>query len=163
MVFESPFGPIEFTASVIERFHSNRQRHFWSCETGGQLFGRIEGDRTRVEWATGPGPGSRRGRYHFWPLRAEEQLEIRRMYRDGLHYLGDWHTHAERCPVPSRDDIEKITEIFGQSKHSLRAMVMVIVGTSELSTGLWVGIANTDGVRRIGQANGDAGEWGRSD
>lgn len=106
------------------------------------------GDRTRaLIWAlrntfspaTLTKGKSKRSRYGFWPDRAVEIDDIQLMFKQGLHYVGDWHTHPEVKPSPSTIDNSKILDIFHQSTHELDRMLMVIVGLSTFPEGLFVG------------------------
>jgi len=142
------FGLVELTDEVLETLNRHRQLENLSHEAGGQLFARFEADRMRILRATEPTPKSRRGRTYFWPSRREEQLEIESLYAEGLHYVGDWHSHPEPHPEPSSDDIEKIKGIHAKSKHDLNCILMLIVGTHKDAEGLWLASASNAGVTR---------------
>ncbi len=92
-----------------------------------------------VELATVTSGRSRRTRFGFWPDRETERKDIARLFMDGLHYIGDWHTHPEELPTPSSTDMRKALEIFNESQHELNAMLMVIVGRERFPDGLFVG------------------------
>lgn len=55
---------------------------------------------------TPPGPGDRRTRTAF-DLRDPSHLEhLEILHRTlGYNLLGEWHTHPEQVPAPSRDDL----------------------------------------------------------
>ncbi|WP_175725629.1 Mov34/MPN/PAD-1 family protein [Burkholderia ambifaria] len=142
------FGLVELADEVLETLNRHRQLDSLSHEAGGQLFARFEADRMRILQATEPTSKSRRGRTYFWPSRREEQREIESLYAQGLHYVGDWHSHPEPYPEPSPDDIHKIEGIYAKSKHDLNCILMLIVGASEDAEGLWVGSASKAGVTR---------------
>jgi integrative and conjugative element protein (TIGR02256 family) len=76
--------------------------------------------------------------WSFRPDRSAERKEIRKLFEEGLHYLGDWHTHAQRRPHPSGIDLESMSELVLKSRHELSGFLMVIVGSSEPPEGLWV-------------------------
>jgi integrative and conjugative element protein (TIGR02256 family) len=87
-----------FAPAVIERFDCYRQRRLWHREAGGQLFARFELPDIVVAEATGPRRSDWRRRHAYWPSRRAEQAEIVERHRDGLHFVGDWHTHPEDTP-----------------------------------------------------------------
>lgn len=147
--FRSPTGVIEISDGVLETFNRHRQMNFWSKEAGGQLFYRSVDGKVCVEYATEPGRGDKRSRFSFWPARPKEQKEINRRFAEGLHYLGDWHTHPEDSPSPSGDDTLKMTEIFEKSEHVLVGMLMVIVGRKTTPDGIWCGLVGKRGVQRL--------------
>lgn len=146
LLFEGPQGSVCFPAKVLESLRKHRQRHVWSREAGGQLFAKTVGTPIAIEQITPPGAGDVRSRFSFWPRREAEQRDIHRMFKAGLHYVGDWHTHPEDRPHPSRDDIEKISAIFRQSRHHLHAMLLVIVGRALEAEGVFVAHVNARGV-----------------
>ena len=119
---------IHFEAPVLEHFAHHRQLRFWHREAGGQLFARIDGQRIFVCEATGPRPTDRRGRTFYEPDLQIEQAEIDTIFARRLHYIGDWHSHPERCPSPSgRDDLTMASRV-SLSRHRLGGFIFVIVG-----------------------------------
>ncbi len=134
--------PILFEDHVLERFRRCRQLGAHEPEAGGQLFARLENARVIVSHASGPKTRDRRGRFTFRPHRRLEQREIRSMYRRGLHYVGDWHTHPEPRPTGSRPDLQSIGEIVRLSTHGFGAFLLVVVGTLEPPDGLAVYLHN---------------------
>ena len=129
---------IHFADEVVEHLTRHRQLRFWHREAGGQLFARIDGKNIFVTEATGPRPGDRRGRHHYHADREVEQAEIDSMHGRGLHYIGDWHSHPERVPRPSRRDDETMASRVQLSRHRLRGFVFVIVGQANSPEGLTV-------------------------
>ncbi|WP_322046637.1 Mov34/MPN/PAD-1 family protein [Paraburkholderia sp. J67] len=150
--YQTEFGVVELADEVLETLNRHRQLESISPEAGGQLFARFEADRMRILRATEPTLKSRRGRTYFWPSRRDEQREIESLYAEGLHYVGDWHSHPEPYPEPSSDDIEKIEGIYAKSKHDLNCIVMLIVGTSDEPEGIWFGSASKAGVHQAERA-----------
>lgn len=130
------------TDLVLAHFERHRQLTPESKEAGGQLFARFDGDIIRIERATGPRPSDRRSLMTFVPNRLAERREIKQLLRERLHYVGDWHTHPEPRPRPSRTDIDSFRDMFRKSRHRLESFVMVIVGTAAAPEGLFVGLCN---------------------
>jgi integrative and conjugative element protein (TIGR02256 family) len=127
---------------VVQHLHRHRQQRRYQREAGGQLFARFDGKRIVVEEATGPRRTDRRTRTSYVPDRRAEQAEILDRHARGLHYVGDWHTHPQRSPQPSRPDAESIAECVAKSVHQLNGFVLVIVGQLEPPAGLHVSINN---------------------
>lgn len=109
--------------AVIDRF---RQRGRRDGEAGGQLFAKFDGADTIICEATPPRWLDQRTRYSFLPNRWLERREIRKRYARGLHFVGDWHTHPQPIPHPSRDDVRSMTECYRQSLHDLRASFLLL-------------------------------------
>lgn len=129
---------------VLEHLSEFRQT-LGRDEAGGQLFAKFDDDSViRVVRATGPSRRDRRGRFWFVPNRWREQAEINRMYREELHFVGDWHTHPQGAPEPSQKDIDSILDCYRKSRKGIRGFLLVIVGLDPFPTGLYVGM--TDGA-----------------
>ncbi len=139
----------EFDAGSLATFEKNRQRTCLSREIGGQLFARFHENLIIIEVATITKGRSRRKRFGFWPDRAAEKADIVRLFEQGLHYVGDWHTHPELKPTPSMSDKNKMQDIFRCSTHELDCMLMVIVGLDPLPEGLFVCRVQEDDVNQL--------------
>lgn len=109
-------------------------------EVGGQLFARLVKNEVRVIRATGPNSTDKRGWAWFNPDRKHQNAEIKGLFNEGLHFVGDWHTHPEREPNPSSLDLASMEDCFKKSRHQLKAFVMVIVGRQEFPKGIWVSL-----------------------
>ncbi|WP_284319374.1 Mov34/MPN/PAD-1 family protein [Dyella acidisoli] len=127
---------------VLDHFKRHRQLTSKSAEAGGQLFARFEGYQIHVVEATGPHQEDKRGRFSFLPNRNKEQRDIDNFYRNGLIFIGDWHTHPQDIPVPSVTDIASITDCFRKSQHNLYAFVLIVVGRREAPEGLNISLHN---------------------
>jgi integrative and conjugative element protein (TIGR02256 family) len=138
-----------FTPRVLDRFRRYRQLRPWQKEAGGQLFADFDSPRIVIVEATGPRRCDRRTRTTYAPDRAAEQREIAEMRAGGLHYVGDWHTHPEKFPIPSWPDETSIADCFARSTHNLNAFVLVVVGTANASDGLYVAIHNSESRLRL--------------
>ena len=129
---------ITFENEVLELFEQHKQLSEKSLESGGQLFARFDEKEVVISKATGLRDGDKRGRFLFLPNRSKEQDEIKELFGKGYHYVGDWHTHPESMPEPSKIDLENIVECYNKSKHDLRYFILVIVGQSSFPHGLHV-------------------------
>ena len=79
------------------------------AEAGGILLGRhiLGTDDIIVDNVTVPMPGDRRSHFQFFRAHRRHQEAIDQAWRESsgtCTYLGEWHTHPERCPVPSLVD-----------------------------------------------------------
>ena len=134
---------------VLGTFEQHQQVKLKDTEAGGQLFGCLEGNKVSVELATGPRPTDVRTRYSYRPDRRAEQVEIDYSHRKGLFFLGDWHTHPEPVPSPSQQDIQSIQDAFEKSTHHLNGFLLVIAGTLELPSGLYVAVHSAGEIVRL--------------
>lgn len=125
---------------VVRKLRRHRQMRWYQREAGGQLFARLSLSRIIIEEATGPRRTDRRTRTRYVPDRAAEQREIDSRHGEGLHYVGDWHTHPEALPGPSGLDIASISDSVRKSTHALNGFLLVIVGQVEPPDGLLVSV-----------------------
>lgn len=116
------------------------------------LFARISPAAILIVEATEPRRSDRRWRFGFWPCTKTQQQIIDARFKTGLHFVGEWHTHPELHPLPSSLDFTSMEKCFLGSKHELKALVMVIVGTASPPSGLWVSLHNQNGYRRLSLA-----------
>ncbi len=137
---------VEIAPEALSAMLARRQKSMFSREAGGQMFATLSASRWRIEAATGPRNGDRRGRFHFWPDRKAEQEEINKFYERGLEFVGDWHTHPEDVPRPSGSDLTSVGNVVRESQHALPGILMCIVGRSEPPEGLWLSFHARDGT-----------------
>jgi len=139
----------EFDHSCISTFEKHKQKSFFSREIGGQLFAKFTETKLVIEMVTVTKGKSRRSRFGFWPDRATERRDIQALFEQGLHYVGDWHTHPENHPTPSVADTIKIADIFRCSRHELDNLLIVIVGLAPFPKGLFVGSVTQNGITKL--------------
>jgi integrative and conjugative element protein (TIGR02256 family) len=148
-------GPISVRigAQALATFDAHRQRRFYQWEAGGQLFAQVQGNNWEIVHATGPKARDRRTRFSFWPHRATEQEEIFEQHARGLDFVGDWHTHPEDSPTPSKSDMTSISRLVRESKHHLPGFLLLIVGRKPFPDGLWASFHSINGTIR------EANDW----
>ncbi len=108
----------------------------WTHESGGQLFGKIDGWNVIVSEATGPNPEDTHSRVSFVFDVQTANKEIADRFGRGLHYLGDWHTHPETFPQPSLQDRQNAGRMFTTAKGR-PFLLMIIAGSSSTYVGLY--------------------------
>jgi integrative and conjugative element protein (TIGR02256 family) len=131
---------VTITDEVLTTFASYRQTSQNKKEAGGQLFATFDNGDAIIREATVPSLDDKRGRFFFLPNRWKERKEIQNRHSQGLHYVGDWHTHPENNPLPSQQDLRSISNCFEMSTHQLNFFFMIIVGKSDFPAGLHVSI-----------------------
>jgi len=137
-VSEDGFWRLIIQIDAAEVFLAHRQLRARDNESGGQLFGTVHEGAINIAKATGPSKNDWRSRFGFRPLRSREQRDIENMFKQGLHFLGNWHTHPEYRPTPSITDFQSISEEFLKSDHQLPFFLMAIVGLSSDPTNWWM-------------------------
>lgn len=140
---------IEFSLEVLEHFYKNRQNKGKSKEVGGQLFAKFHAEHIKIMLATGPNSTDKKGWNWFKPERWMQNFEIRQQFFQGLHFVGDWHTHPESRPKASSLDLASMQDCFIKSNHQLNAFILVIVGQNDFPDGLWVSLHREKDFERL--------------
>lgn len=101
-----------------------------STETGGILIGHYSADLSLaiVDRAT-PAPGDSRSG-STWFMRGTARLDkvLERVWKDGLHYLGEWHYHPDGHPEASPSDRAQMHNIAADPKMQCATPVLLILG-----------------------------------
>lgn len=137
---------IIFSERALEHFHKHRQNRPWKKEAGGQLFARIDLPDILIEEATGPRRADLRSRNSYRPDRRAEQREILERLGQGLHFVGDWHTHPEPYPNHSLQDVASMRELVTKSQHRLNGFLLVIVGNVSATHSLFVSVVDAESL-----------------
>jgi len=140
---------IEIAPGVMVVFERNQQTTSSAPEAGGLLFARISPNAIQIVSATEPTKSDIRSRFLFRSSRQKAKIFIEQKFKEGLHFVGEWHTHPEADPTPSRIDIVSMAEAFSRSKHQLDHFIMIIVGNQIGDMRLWVSIHNRKHVIQL--------------
>jgi integrative and conjugative element protein (TIGR02256 family) len=111
-------------------------------ESGGLLFAKFELPRIIINDLSVPHKNDYQSRYEFKPDQTRRQQIINSCFQRGLHYIGEWHTHPEKEPVPSLIDINSMEDIFIRSKHELNYFILIIAGNCLFENRFWIGLQN---------------------
>lgn len=113
-------------------------------EGGGIFLGNQRGNNLEVVDATVPERGDRCGRYYFQRISKSHQNKADQLWeRSGftITYLGEWHTHPEKIPEPSHQDISEWKEKLNGYDYPL---ILVIIGQEKNWLGsFYLGEVNT--------------------
>lgn len=142
------YGEVRVASAVADHLQNHVQARWCQPEAGGQLFAKIRSGVWTIQQATGPRPSDIRSRFGFRPDRKAERREIEALFGEGLHYVGDWHTHPQDAPIPSKSDISSMSEIVRLSGHDLAGFLLLIVGRLKFPEGLWASLHLRDGSYR---------------
>ena len=140
---------IEVAPSVLKTFSKFTQVSSDSCEAGGLLFAKFDLPHIHLIKATRPSRADRRSRLRIQFSTRRRASIIKREFRKGLHFIGEWHTHPEPEPRPSSIDLTSMRNLYALSTHELNYFVMVIVGNSEIDPQLWVSIHNSNSFQHL--------------
>lgn len=119
---------IRIEPGVTDYLASHRQTSWSSREAGGQLFGAIDANVVVLIKATGPYRGDQRSRYSHRSNPIQAQAAIEQCSREGLLYLGEWHTHPQHHPIASIGDRDAMHRLEQASQIKVNQLLMLIQG-----------------------------------
>jgi len=133
---------LKITAESLERMERYIQDESQKTEGGGVLLGRFirYTNNVIVDKVSLPMIGDKRQRHYFKRGEKRHQKVINNAWkksRGTCNYLGEWHTHPENYPTPSRTDIRGWKEKLKIDKFHGDFLYFVIVGIK--TTRLWIG------------------------
>ncbi|WP_204103268.1 MULTISPECIES: Mov34/MPN/PAD-1 family protein [Spirulina sp. CCY15215] len=139
---KSDGGKLEISLPALSQMLKFRQNRCWKSEAGGVLMGRYirESLDVVIDDVTIPMRGDRRKRFNFFRDRDRHQRAINQAWQESdgtTHYLGEWHTHPEKVPIPSPSDRANWNRHLQQDIFSGDTLFFIIVGTE--SIGIWEG------------------------
>ncbi|MFC6308186.1 hypothetical protein E2553_38310 [Paraburkholderia dipogonis] len=127
-----------FSEAVIATFNAYRQLLPGQTEAGGVLLGRRRGKHFEVVHATQPLRTDKRTRTSFVRESCghqEQAIELWKASRREVGYLGEWHSHPETCPSPSRVDVKQWQQHSRETSDE-SPLLAVIIGTEQLYVAL---------------------------
>lgn len=124
-----------------EKMFKYKQMRRTDKEAGGILIGRIlkENNHFIIDDVTEPMPRDKRTRTRFSrnPEGHQEYMdEVFRRENGHCFYLGEWHTHPQKVPIPSSTDLKDWLRLLRIGYES-DCLFFVILGTVELN--VWCG------------------------
>lgn len=130
---------------VLEVFQNNVQHSIRDHEKGGLLFGRLYPEENLIVVTEAKRINSIKSGYTELYIDLEEANEyIKKVWEESkgkITYLGDWHTHHERSPLPSPTDYVTFKSTYHHSKIDQNVLICAIVGTNTIERkGLFIGI-----------------------
>lgn len=106
-----------------------------NLESGGIVLGRISPNQhIIVDELTSPTSKDKRGFYFFERDRGNAQKIINKRWKESNGeqiYLGEWHTHNENIPKPSKRDYEMIKNQLKSSIMEIDFLILIIIGQKE--------------------------------
>lgn len=99
-------------------------------ETGGILIGEYfdNGRSVRIREITPMPSDSQFGRTWFKRGRKGLDALLKRRWREGQHYIGEWHSHPGGSAQPSGSDISTMRRIASDPLYRCASPVLLIVG-----------------------------------
>lgn len=138
MKFQSKFGSyrIIFSQGALDALNQYVQRSPEQNESGGVLLGRLlYSGHIVVDEITTPQPNDKATHTTFFRSDDHQTLinDAWKRSEGTCLYLGEWHTHAEEIPFPSKVDLDDWHRRLQTDKPSIDSTLFLIVGTCAIS------------------------------
>lgn len=127
-----------FTSEIISIFNSYRQLSSKQNESGGILLGRVYTENIVIEKVSIPSIEDRSGRNYFERNVKKAQRIVNQQWKESggeIVYLGEWHTHPEINPIPSRTDLNLLKCMLRDTMMEIDFLFLVIVGIQNYYVG----------------------------
>ena len=154
LIWSHPFNPtarVLIEPSVWTRISEFRQDEWGKPEGGGILLGYRRDAHLHIVEATTPQAKDRRSLFGFFRRdRFHQKVALQRWAdsNETIDYLGEWHTHPELNPTPSRLDLVEWQKIY----NGALPMVFVILGVNDTC---WAGVSTDNSLIRSKSVLGD--------
>lgn len=131
---------IYITDHVLNLLSSYKQLRSKTHESGGILLGQIKDDCIYILKASTPSKEDKSSRTTFDRSLQKAQIIIDYEFENSNQktiYLGEWHTHPENFPKPSKIDIKMIISQLKENKLNEPFVICIIQGRK----GIYIGKA----------------------
>ena len=148
--FSDSIATLNISSTVIEKFRKYEQKEGHN-ESGGILMGYVTKNCDYIQRVTVPNKYDSKGLSFFIRSKEPAQKKINKSWKiskGSLIYLGEWHTHYEDNPKPSRDDVNMIKRALKNTEMEIDFLYLIIVGANN---NYWVGRCTSKGVKRLQQ------------
>ena len=140
---------VDVLSPVLDEIRKWLQDDLSKPESGGYIVGyqHKETGNVSLEAVSHPYPFDVRDRIRFNIRDPRHQLFLRKARRNKSYYMGVWHTHPQKIPVPSEIDWTDWRETLKADQTGCQYVFFAIAGTDEWR--LWVGDFNTGYIQEI--------------
>jgi integrative and conjugative element protein (TIGR02256 family) len=130
---KTPAGAVTISHRVYRDMQAYRQTG-WRNETGGALAGYRRDDKVwMIAKLMHPSSKNKSGRTWLKRYLPDAQKFATRVYDESqgrFTYIGEWHTHPEKLPKPSHQDIGMLEDILKGSSPPLPFLFGLILGNT---------------------------------
>lgn len=132
----------------LEILNSFTQNSIKAPESGGIIIGKIIQGQINIIKLSVPTILDKSSRTNFERNKVSAQIILDYEFYNSngqLTYLGEWHTHPEPFPVPSRTDLQMLKQQFKSNKIMTEFILFLIKGTK----GIYLRIMDEEGFQEI--------------
>lgn len=118
-------------------------------ESGGIILGSVhEKNHIYIQKISEPNVLDKSSRCSFERDKNTAQIIVNEIFNESdgkIIYLGEWHTHPEKNPLPSNVDIKMIKQQYNKNIINVNFLLLLIQGTESLYLAIYDGnqIINT--------------------
>lgn len=132
-------GNIIIEQSVVDLLSDFQKRHSFTKESGGIIIGYYDSliKKIRITDITFPQIRDQQGRFRFVRFSEGHQKMMDELWKASGYkksYLGEWHSHNQKDPIPSWVDINNWKKITKRN-NNYETSIFIIVGTENI--GVW--------------------------
>jgi len=140
MIFYHNELSLSIDDSVNDLFQRYISSYDFRIESGGIIIGILNPANNQIVITDVTEPCIKDKRSPFSYIRSSHghQEIMDRLWEESNQrktYLGEWHTHCQESPIPSKTDIKNWTEISRRS-HNSSDLFFIIVGTRTIK--IWI-------------------------
>lgn len=131
MIYKFGEKYVVVTEEVVNTFHKYKQLRNEAHESGGILLGKVYNDLIIIDQVSEPSKEDDSGRYYFFRNVKKAQRIVEHAWKESNGeriYLGEWHTHPENVPTPSKDDRTLLKNMLKHSRMNIDFLFMIIIG-----------------------------------
>lgn len=137
---------------IVRQLQDYIQHEANVSEAGGVLLGRyiVASDDVVVDQITTPAKGDKRTRLLFIRSKQGHQGLTHQAWsatKGTRHYLGEWHTHPESDPTPSKVDLLNWNRLLAYYRFDPDPLYFVIVGIEAIA--VWQGHKTNLGIEKL--------------
>lgn len=132
----SPTQRLIIVKYAVEQMKAYSQSRWWHTEAGGVLLGRhlLDSEDIVVDEVTTPQDTDQRSRFSFFRSKKHEMLARQQWekQRNTMAYLGLWHTHPQKDPIPSITDRQDWEQAILRDAFEGEHLFFPIIGTQRI-------------------------------
>lgn len=138
---------ISFSDNCVEIIKLYKDKKPWEKESGGILLGQIVKNKIFIKRMSLPSKFDKATKTSFFRNKDVAQVIVDFEFINSNKktiYLGEWHTHHENFPTPSKVDFKMIGEQFKKNVINTNELIMMIIGSKNIYIGLYNGSSITE-------------------
>ena len=133
---------LQIGRNALLSLESQVQNSARASEAGGILLGRtiLASHDVIIDRITLPTSSDSATPTSFYRPREPSQSVVNTAWSDSngaINYLGEWHTHSELIPVPSKQDLKNWETVLRKGVYSSDSLFFLIVGQARIE--VWEG------------------------